>query len=103
MIVLERELSSFLCLGCSSECKNVYLKIPLLDKVFEIHAAGRTLGSLMPLAIMERAVILRTGTGWTVLLWLMTLHPRLTLDSFEDVLDRELQWSEVVIRSVSSE
>jgi len=74
-----------------------------MDKVFKIHAERSTLGSLMPLAIMERAVILHSGSGKIVLLWLLMLHPRLIVDGFEDVLDRELQWSEVVIHSVSSE
>ena len=50
-------LSSF-CLGRSSECKDVFLKIPLLDEVFVIHTKGLVLGSLMPFAIREIAVIL---------------------------------------------
>jgi len=83
------------CLGRSSRCKDVFLKIPLLDKVFEIHAKGLALGSLMPLAIIERAVILRYGTGRIMFLWLWTFHLRLILDGFENVLNRELQWAKL--------
>jgi len=38
-----------------------------------------------------------------MLLRFQTLHPELTFDGFEDVLDQEFQWSEAVIHSVSSE
>ena len=61
------------------------------------------MGSPMPFAIMERVLILCSGTTMIVLLWLRTLHPRLIFNGFEDVLDRELQWGEVVIHSISSE
>jgi len=74
----------------------------LLDKIFEILAEGSTLGSPVSLEIMERAVVLRFGTGSILLLRFQTLHPGLTLDGFEDVLNRELQRSEAVIHSVSS-
>jgi len=57
----------------------------------------------MPLAIMKKAVTLRSGMGRMVLLWLQMLHPRLTLDGFKDILDKEFQWGEAVIHPVSSE
>ena len=57
----------------------------------------------MPLAIKERAVIFRSETGRIMLLWFQTLHPVLTLDGFEDVLNQELQRDEAVIHSVISE
>jgi len=59
-----------------------------LDKIFEILAEGSTLGSPVLLVIMERVVVLRSRTGRIMLLRFQTLHPGLTLDGFEDVLDR---------------
>jgi len=56
--------------------------------VFEIHVEGPALGSLMPPATMERAVILRSGTSKIMLLWRWMFDPRLTLDGFKDILDR---------------
>jgi len=89
------------CLRCSSWCKDVFSKISSVDKIFKILVEGPTLR--MSLAIMKRAVILHSGMGRIALLWLRMLHPRLTLDGFIHVLDRELQWSEAGIHSVNSE
>ena len=72
-----------------------------MNKIFKILVEGPTLGSLVSFAIMER-VVLRSGTGRTMLLRFQMLHPGLTLESFEEILDRELQRSEVVIHSVNS-
>ena len=54
-------MSSF-CLGPSFECKDVFSKVPLLDKIFKIHADGPP----MPLAIMKISVILHSGMGMIV-------------------------------------
>jgi len=39
------------CLRRTSGCKDVSLKIPMLDKIFKIHAEGPALGSLIPLQL----------------------------------------------------
>ena len=82
-------LSSFY-LERSSGLKDILPKLPLLDKVFEIHVGGSVLGSPMSLGIMKKAVILRSRMGRIVLLWIQTLHSRLILDGFEDSLESKL-------------
>ena len=57
-----------LCLECDFGCKNVFPKISLLDKTFEILAEGLALESLMSLAIIKRTVVLRLRTRRIVLL-----------------------------------
>ena len=74
-------------LRCGSSCENVFPKMYLLDKTSEILVEGLALGSLVSLTIMEREIVLRSGTGR---IRFRTLHPRLTFDVFEGVLDREL-------------
>ena len=85
-------------LGRGSGCENVFPKMYLLDKTFEILVEGLVLGSPVSLTIMEREIVLRSGTGR---IRFRTLHPRLTLDVFEGVLDQELQWGEFVIYSIT--
>jgi len=76
---------------------DVFSKIPLLDKTFEILVEGLTLESPMALVIMERTIVLRSGTGMIMLLRFRTLHSVLTLDDFENVMYRELQRGEAII------
>jgi len=63
------EFSAALCLGRGSGCKNIFSKISLLDKTFEILVEGPTLGSSMSLATMKGIVVLHSGTGRIMLLW----------------------------------
>jgi len=49
---------------------------------------GLILRSLVSLAVMEEAVVLRSRASRIVWLYFWMLHPALTLDGFEDVLDR---------------
>jgi len=52
---------------------------------------------------MEGAIVLHSGTSMVVLLCFWMFHPGLTLDGFEDVMDRELQRDEAFIHSIGSE
>ena len=52
--------SYFFCLRGSSGCKDVFPKISLLDKIFEMLVEGPTLGSLVSLAVIEVAVVFRS-------------------------------------------
>ena len=92
----------YFCLGRGSGCKDVFLKISLLDKIFEKLAEGPTLGSPVSLAIVKRVVVLLSGIGRVMLIRFQMLHPGFTIDSFEDVLDQKLQQGEAVIHAVSS-
>ena len=76
-----------LYLGGGSGCEDVFLEIALLDKIFKIFTEGPTLRSSVPLAIVERTIFSRSGTSRVVYFYLWTLHPRLSLDDFNDVLD----------------
>jgi len=71
-------------------------------KIFKVLTEGPTLRSLVSFAIMEGTVVSRFGTNMVVCFCLRTLHPGLTVDGFEDVLDRELQRGEVIGYSVGS-
>jgi len=75
----------------------------MLDKIFKVFMGGPTLRSPMPHAVIVGAVFLRFETSRVVLLYFWTFHPGLTLDGFEDVLDREVQWGEAAIHLVSSD
>jgi len=48
--------------------KKLKCKISLSDKIFEIFAEGLTLESLVPPAVMEKAVIIRSRAGRIMLL-----------------------------------
>ena len=74
----------------------------LLNEIFEVLTEGPTLRSLVSLAAMKGAVVFRSGIGMAVWLRFRTLHPGFTLDGFEDILNRELQQSEIVIHPVGS-
>jgi len=91
------------CLRGSYGCKDVFSKIFLPGKIFEILAEGPVLESSVSFAALEGVVVFRSGMSTIVWLCFRTLHPGLALDSFEDVLDRELQRSEAVIHPTSSE
>jgi len=58
---------------------------------------------MVSLTVIEGSVVLHFRMSRVVLLYFRTLHPGLTLDGFEDVLDRELKWGEAVIHPVDSE
>jgi len=51
---------------------------------------------------MEGTIVSRFGASRVMRVCLQTLHPELTFDGFEDVLDRKLQRGEVVRYLVSS-
>ena len=97
-----RGLLLFFCLGEDFGCKNVLSKIALLDKIFKVLTEGSTLRRLVSFAVMEGAVVLRSGTSRIVWLCFRTLHSGLTFDGFKDIMDRELQRSEAVIHAVGS-
>ena len=89
-------------LGGSSGCKDVFPKISLLNKIFEILLERPALRSLVSLAVMDGVVVFGSGTSRIVWLRFWTLHPGLTLDGFEHILDRKFQWSKAVIHPVDS-
>ena len=86
-----------------SRCKDVFLKVFLLDKTFKILAEGPTLENPVSFAVMDGAVVFRSGMNRSVCLHFQRFNLGLALDGFEDVLDRKLRQSEVVVHSVSSE
>jgi len=90
------------CLGGGSGCKNVLLEIALLDKIFKILAERLTLRSLVPLVVVEGTIVSCFRASRVARVCLRVLHPGLTFDDFEDVLNREFQQSEVVRYLVSS-
>ena len=59
-------------LGGSSKCTGVFLKITLPDKIFQILAEGPALESLVSLAVMEGAIVFRSGMSKIV--WLRFVH-----------------------------
>ena len=97
-----RDLRLSVCLRESSECKNVLSEITLLDKIFKVPVERLALRSSMFLVIMEGTIVSRFGASRVAHVCLRTLHPGLTFDDFEDILDRELQRGETVKYLVSS-
>ena len=55
-------------------CKDVFLKISLLDKALEILTEGLALGSLVSPTVMEGAVVFRSEKSKIVWLRFRTLH-----------------------------
>jgi len=83
-------------LGGGSKCEDVLLEIALSDKIFKILTEELTLRSLISLAVVEEIVVSRFGTSRVMCFYLRMLHSGLTLNGFEDVLNRELQRSEML-------
>jgi len=52
----------------NARCKDIFLKISLLDKTFEILTEGMALGTPVFLVIMERAIVFRSGMERIMLL-----------------------------------
>ena len=77
-------------------CKDVFSEIALLEKIFKILTEESIMRSLMPLVVVERTIVSRSGMSRVVYFCLRTLYPGLSLDGFEDVLDLELQQGEAV-------
>jgi len=82
-------------LGGGSGCENVLSEIALLEKIFKVLTVGPTLRSSVSLAVMEGTIVSRSRTSKVMCFCLRVLHPKLTFDGFEDVLDRELQRGKV--------
>ena len=77
-------------------CKDVLSEIALLDKIFKILAERLALRSSVSLVVVDAIIVSRFGPSRVTHVCLRTLHPGLTFDGFEDVLDRELQRGEAI-------
>ena len=80
--------------GCG--CENVLSKIALLVKIFKVLAEESALRSPVSFFVMKGAIFLCSGTSRIVWFCFQMLYLGLIFDDFEDVLNQELQLSEVV-------
>jgi len=62
---------------------------------------GLTIDSPMAHPVMERTIVTRSGTLWVRCEWFRTSHSRLVLDGAKDLVDGELERSEIDICAVS--
>jgi len=97
-----RDLLLFFCLRGGSEYRDIFSEIALLDKIFKVLAERPTLRSSVSFVVVERTIVSHFGANSIIRVCLWTLHPGLTFDGFEDVLDQEPQQVEAVRYLVSS-
>ena len=76
-------------LGGGSVCEDVLSEIALLDKIFKVFTEGPTLRSLVSFAVMEGAIVFRSGTSRVTRFCFQTHHPGLIFDGFENILNQE--------------
>jgi len=79
------------------------LEEALADELFQVLLDASTVDSLLPLFVMVRAVFFCLGEYGIILAWFRMSDPWLVLDGVEDLIDSELQQSEVLCQLVGLE
>ena len=66
-----------------------------MDKLLQVPSKGPTIDGLVPFAVVIGTVFLRTRKREIVLDWFQASNSGLVFNGVEDLVDRELQQSEV--------
>ena len=92
-------------LSGSKDCfgsEDVLFEEPLLDELFHVLQGGPAMDSLMSLAVMIGAIIFCSEKWGIVLDYSQPTNPRLVLKGVKDLIDEELQRSEMLFYQIVS-